>query len=93
MKRNVRFGGYPFRSVASSVLGQAADSVIATVGMFAGVLPLASLIGICVAEYCVKIAYEVLWMPFTWTMVRWYKAKFGVDAVDSGSNWALYKPY
>lgn len=70
------------RAILSTVLGQAADSLIFYPLAFAGIWPW-SLIGtIMVTHYTLKVAIEVLGVPFSYAVVVFLKRAEGVDHYD-----------
>jgi uncharacterized integral membrane protein (TIGR00697 family) len=78
------------RTVGSTVVGQAVDTLIVMLLAFGGSLSL-SLIGkLIVSGYLFKVAYEVLMTPITYAVVGFLKRKEGVDAFDYGTRFSPF---
>jgi len=92
-KLKIKTAGKHFwlRAVASTLVGQAADSVVFNFLAFAGIFPFHDLIAIALSGYILKSLYEVLALPFTIIVVRWLKRKEGVDTFDVGVNYTPFK--
>jgi uncharacterized integral membrane protein (TIGR00697 family) len=74
------------RAILSTVLGQAADSLIFYPLAFAGIWDW-SLIGtIMLTHYTLKVLIEVLGVPFSWAVVVFLKRVEGVDHYDVGTE-------
>jgi uncharacterized integral membrane protein (TIGR00697 family) len=70
------------RTVGSTVIGQAVDTVILVIIAFSGTVTTPGLIGLIVSAYLFKVAYEVLATPVTYWIVGFLKRSEGVDAFD-----------
>ena len=70
------------RTIGSTVVGQALDSVVFVTLAFAGVVPAGVLAPIVVAQWIVKVAYEAAATPLTYAAVAWLKSREGLDADD-----------
>ena len=70
------------RTIGSTVVGQALDSVVFVTLAFAGVVPAGALLQLVTAQWLVKVAYEAAATPLTYAAVAWLKAREGVDAYD-----------
>jgi uncharacterized integral membrane protein (TIGR00697 family) len=70
------------RTIGSTVVGQAVDTVIVIVLTFGGVYPARTLLNIIVTGYLLKVGYEVLATPLTYLVVNWLKAAEQVDTFD-----------
>ena len=74
------------RTIGSTVVGQALDSVVFVTLAFAGAVPAGALIGIVAAQWLVKVVYEALATPLTYAAVAWLKAREQVDTFDYGTD-------
>lgn len=70
------------RTIGSTVIGQALDSVVFVTLAFAGVVPPGALVHIVTAQWIVKVLYEAAATPLTYAAVAWLKSREGVDAYD-----------
>ena len=70
------------RTIGSTVVGQALDSVVFVTLAFTGVVPPGALIHIVTAQWIVKVLYEAAATPLTYAAVAWLKFREGVDAYD-----------
>ncbi|HEX3177006.1 MAG TPA: queuosine precursor transporter [Methylomirabilota bacterium] len=70
------------RTIGSTVVGQALDSVVFVTLAFAAVVPAGALLQLVTAQWLVKVAYEAAATPLTYAAVAWLKAREGVDAYD-----------
>lgn len=70
------------RTLGSTVVGQALDSVVFVTLAFAGAVPPGALVPIVGAQWMVKVLYEAAATPLTYAAVGWLKAREGVDAYD-----------
>lgn len=74
------------RTIGSTVVGQALDSVVFVTLAFAGVAPAGALMGIVAAQWFVKVAYEAIATPLTYAAVGWLKSREQVDTFDYGTD-------
>lgn len=70
------------RTIGSTVVGQAVDTVLVITLTFAGVAPIRTIGSLIVTTYALKVAYEVLATPLTYLVINWLKRSEGVDAFD-----------
>jgi hypothetical protein len=84
-------GGRHFwlRAIASTVVGEGADSVIFNFLAFTGVFPLRDVAFIALSGWVLKTLYEVVALPLTYPVVKWVKRIEGIDTFDHGVQ---YKP-
>ena len=78
------------RTIGSTVVGEAVDSVFFNLVAFLGVLPFGALLGIALSGYIVKVAYEVIATPITYRVVHWLKRTEQMDIYDRGID---YNPF
>ena len=79
------------RTVSSTVVGQAVDTVIVVTLTFAGKYPIATLRQIMLTSYCLKVAYEILATPLTYLVVNFLKRAEHSDAYDSHTNFNPFR--
>lgn len=82
------------RTIGSTLVGQAADTLTFTViafGIGANALPPAVLWSIIVFNYAYKVGLEVLLTPVTYAVVRFLKRAEGVDHFDRGTDFNPFK--
>jgi queuosine precursor transporter len=78
------------RTISSTLVGQAFDTVLFIAIGFAGSVPGSVLWQIMLAQYLFKVGYEVLLTPVTYLVVGTVKGKEGVDTFDTG---VAYNPF
>lgn len=78
------------RTVGSTLVGEAIDSILFVSISFFGLIPLSGLISMVLSIYIIKVVYEVLITPFTYIIVRKLKSIEGIDVYDQGVN---YNPF
>jgi uncharacterized integral membrane protein (TIGR00697 family) len=81
------------RTIGSTLIGEGADSLVfiaLAFGVFqvAGALPLQALISAMLAQWGIKVAYEVIATPFTYAIVKTLKRHDGVDYYDRETNFS-----
>lgn len=70
------------RTIGSTVVGQALDSVVFVTLAFAGTVPAGVLAGIVGAQWAIKVAYEAAATPLTYAAVAWLKSREQMDTFD-----------
>ena len=75
------------RTIGSTLVGQAVDSVVFTVVACAfGVFPWSIALSIIAANYIFKVSIEVLFTPVTYRVISWLKRAEHEDYYDVGTN-------
>ncbi|HEV8586602.1 MAG TPA: queuosine precursor transporter [Methylomirabilota bacterium] len=74
------------RTIGSTVVGQALDSAVFVTLAFAGTVPAAVLAHIVAGQWVFKVLYEAAATPLTYAAVAWLKAREGVDAYDTDTD-------
>jgi queuosine precursor transporter len=74
------------RTIGSTVVGQAVDTVLVVTLTFAGTVPARTIVNIIATGYCLKVAYEVLATPLTYLVVNWLKRTEHADAFDRNED-------
>ena len=70
------------RTIGSTVVGQAVDTVLVITLTFGGIYPARILLNIIVTGYALKVGYEVLATPLTYLVINWLKRAEQADAFD-----------
>jgi len=70
------------RTIGSTLVGQALDSVVFMLIAFVGTIPLNILTGIIVTQWLVKSAYEAILTPLTYRIVNFLKRREKIDVFD-----------
>ncbi len=78
------------RTIGSTIVGEAFDTVVFISIAFGGTVALPVLFSMMVAQYLFKVLYEVLATPLTYLAVGWVKKK---DAVDTYDRDVKYNPF
>ena len=78
------------RTVGSTVVGQAVDTVIVMLLAFAGTVPIGAIGKLIVSSYLGKVLYEVLATPMTYAVVNFLKRREGVDTFDRGISFSPF---
>ncbi len=81
---------FSVRAILSTLIGEAADSMIFIGIAFAGNMPFAILMGMIVTQACIKTVYEIIVLPFTILVVNWVKKVEGIDSFDEAVS---YNPF
>ncbi len=74
------------RTVGSTVVGQAVDTVLVITLTFGGVYPARVLVNVIITGYALKVGYEVIATPLTYLVVNWLKRAEHSDAFDRHEN-------
>ena len=74
------------RAILSTVLGQAADSLIFYPLAFAGMMSWKLIITVMVTQYTLKVGIEVLGVPLSYQVAMFLKRAEGVDYYDRPEN-------
>jgi len=79
------------RTIGSTVVGQAVDSILFIGIAFYGIIPNAIIFQIALTQYCLKVAYETVATPITYFVVNKLKNKEGIDVYDYNTNFSPFK--
>ena len=80
-----------FRTIASTLIGEAVDTSIFMTAAFWGVLPLPVLLSAMLSAYLVKVGYEIAATPITYQVVNALKRAEGIDHYDVGTNFNPFR--
>jgi queuosine precursor transporter len=70
------------RTIGSTVVGQAVDTILVITLTFGGIYSASILLNIMITGYALKVAYEVIATPLTYLVVNWLKRAEQSDAFD-----------
>jgi uncharacterized integral membrane protein (TIGR00697 family) len=70
------------RTVGSTVVGQAVDTVILVIIAFTGEVTGSGLVRLIISAYLFKVVYEVIMTPVTYWIVGFLKRTEGIDTFD-----------
>ena len=79
------------RAIASTIVGQAADSMVFNFAAFYGVFTIGNVFFITLSGFVLKSAYEIVALPLTYPTVAWLKRAEGVDVYDRGVSYTPFK--
>jgi uncharacterized integral membrane protein (TIGR00697 family) len=89
MKIMQRGRGFSIRAVASTLVGESADSIVFFSIAFIGQVPNEVLLTLILTQTGMKTAYEILALPITNIIVKWVKKHEQTDTYD---NEVSYNP-
>lgn len=79
------------RTILSTVVGEGFDSVIFITISFWGTMDNSTVLQMILFQYLFKVAYEILFTPVTYLVVKAIKRKEGIDVYDEGIKYNLVK--
>ncbi|WP_419826305.1 queuosine precursor transporter [Sphingomonas sp.] len=79
------------RTVGSTVVGQAVDSLIFYPLAFLGVWSAAGVTQVAVTNFALKVGWEVLLTPLTYLVVGGLKRAEGIDVFDRGTDFTPFR--
>ncbi len=91
MKLRQKGKNFWVRALASTVVGELADTFFFTVLGFLGVIPFDIVIMIIVTETVLKTLYELIILPITSMVVRYIKNREQVDIYDEAISYNPFK--
>ena len=78
------------RTVGSTVVGQAVDSIVVMTVAFGFTQPWSNILRLIIGAYLGKVAYEVLMTPITYAVVGWLKRRECVDTFDYNTEFSPF---
>lgn len=78
------------RTIASTLVGEGADTALFIVTAFGGTMPFNMLANLVLAQYVWKVTYEILVTPLIYLVVGWLKRREKVDVFDHDVS---YNPF
>jgi len=82
---------FSFRAIASTLVGETADSAIFFPIAFAGIVSTKDLLSMSVTETLLKSSYEVVVLPITIALVKYLKRAENTDIYDHNISYNLLK--
>jgi uncharacterized integral membrane protein (TIGR00697 family) len=79
--------GFSIRAIASTIVGEGADSLIFFTIAFSGVIPANALLMLILTQTGMKTGYEIIALPLTNFMVKWIKKHEETDVYDEGISY------
>ena len=79
------------RTIGSTIVGQAADSLIFYPVAFLGPWPIEGVLTVMVTNFALKVGWEVLLTPVTYQVVGLLKRREGVDVYDAGTDFSPFR--
>lgn len=92
-KMKVAMNGNKFsvRAIASTMVGEAADSVIFISIAFCGILTTYQLVMMMITQALLKTLYEIIILPITQRVVVYIKKKEQTDVFDTDVSYSIWK--
>ena len=89
----LRQGGKHFslRAIASTIVGEGADSLIFFPLALGGVVPWEVMPAMMLTQLCLKTAYEIIALPVTIRVVNYVKRTQGEDTFDKNISYSVWK--
>lgn len=81
-----------WRFVASTIVGEAVDTVVFMLVAFLGIIPPTDLVYTLITLYVVKVIYEIAALPFSTRVANWVKKVEGIDQIDDPRT-THYNPF
>ena len=78
------------RTILSTIVGEGLDSVLFITISFAGTMETNQLVQMILLQYLFKVAYEIIFTPVTYLIVRKLKAAEGIDVYDNTVKYRLW---
>ena len=78
------------RTIGSTVVGEALDSIIFVIIAFAGTITTKQLLSMILFEYLFKVCFEVVMTPVTYMVIGWMKKTEGIDTYDYDQKYSLF---
>jgi queuosine precursor transporter len=78
------------RTIGSTVVGQAIDSIVVMFVGFYGTVPVGTIVRLIISGYLAKVIYETVMTPVTYAVVGYLKRKENVDYFDYNTNFSPF---
>ncbi len=79
------------RTISSTIVGEAVDTVLFVFIAFAGIFPTGLLLTAMWSGYVFKVVYEIIATPATYAVVGFLKRREGIDVYDHETNFNPFK--
>jgi uncharacterized integral membrane protein (TIGR00697 family) len=76
------------RTIGSTLVGEGVDTLIFMTLAFTGIVPGSILLQLILAQWVIKVLYEVIATPFTYMAVGFLKRREGLDPFDTQTNFS-----
>ena len=80
---------FSLRAIASTIVGELADSLIFFPIALGGIVPKENLALMMISQLVIKTLYEVVILPITIRIVAWLKKTEGLDTYDDDVKYSL----
>ena len=70
------------RSIFSTIVGEALDTIIFIFISFVGIMENSILFQMMLFQYLFKLCYEIIFLPITYAIIKYIKKKECIDAYD-----------
>lgn len=91
MKLKNRGRRFAYRAIASTVVGETADSLLFFPIAFGGIIAWENLVPMMALQILLKSLYEVIVLPLTMHVVKYIKKVDGSDVYDNGISYNIWK--
>lgn len=81
-----------WRFIASTIVGEAVDSIVFVTIAFVGILHPSELLNVILGAYVFKVAFEIIATPLSVPFSNWVKKNEGVDHLDQPEK-TSYNPF
>jgi uncharacterized integral membrane protein (TIGR00697 family) len=78
------------RTIGSTLVGQAIDSLVVTSVFYWGTVPLSTILVAAGSGYLFKVTYEAVATPLTYLVVNGLKRSEGLDVFDDGTDFSPF---
>jgi len=79
--------GFSIRAIASTIVGEGADSMIFFSIAFSGIIPMQALLMLILTQTAMKTGYEIIALPLTNFLVKYVKKHEETDVYDTGISY------
>lgn len=79
------------RLIGSTMVGQAVDTALFLALAFGGVIAIADLVPLGLSVWAIKVAWEIVALPFSLPLIAFLKRAEGEDADDSGTDFNPFR--
>ena len=93
MKISSKGKHFSLRAIASTLIGESADSLIFFPLAFYGVLPNHELPLMMLSQLVLKTVYEIIVLPVTIRVVNWVKVSEGEDVYDKNVSYNIFSVF
>jgi len=79
--------GFSIRAIASTIVGEGADSIIFFSIAFSGIIPMQALLMLILTQTAMKTGYEIIALPLTNFLVKYVKKHEETDVYDTNISY------